>query len=384
MTWGIGTDTAGKVGMPITFTTGADDNPDGCVLIALNQTNHGAELEEGVHYYLKEIESPPGYQIDSSVEFWEFTLTTDPDEVCYGTERDEYNNRKWIYFYYNDVLKMNNTETEEPISVRVDKKWYEADGTLISDETLINSNYEAEFQLYQKQNNEDYAAVDTITNSDGEVLQGKITLPIRQDDDSISWVYNWNNLPRVDTEGNKYAYKLEETKVQDGFVSATDVKETENEKVYRIGNYRAAETKIAFKVTKAWYDEDGETPLTDDENENLPDYVDFQLFRVVSREPYAVRPTSGGNPYIIESSRYYQPNAEKEGTYRIGKALYEEGIVLGEGTNNQLVSVEEIDGIWYYYSYYVKELPVPGYNSALQQEVNESRKAQIIRRSSRR
>ena len=371
MTWGIGTDTAGKVGMPITFTTGADDNPDGCVLIALNQTNHGAELEEGVHYYLKEIESPPGYQIDSSVEFWEFTLTTDPDEVCYGTERDEYNNRKWIYFYYNDVLKMNNTETEEPISVRVDKKWYEADGTLISDETLINSNYEAEFQLYQKKNNEDYAAVDTITNSDGEVLQGKITLPIRQDDDSISWVYNWNNLPRVDTEGNKYAYKLEETKVQDGFVSATDVKETENEKVYRIGNYRAAETKIAFKVTKAWYDEDGETPLTDDENENLPDYVDFQLFRVVSREPFAVRPTSGGNPYIIENSLYYQPNAEKEGTYRIEKARYEEGIVLGEGTNNQLVSVEEIDGIWYYYSYYVKELPVPGYNSSLQQEVNE-------------
>ncbi len=371
MTWGIGTDTAGKVGMPITFTTGADDNPDGCVLIALNQTNHGAELEEGVHYYLKEIESPPGYQIDSSVEFWEFTLTTDPDEVCYGTERDEYNNRKWIYFYYNDVLKMNNTETEEPISVSVDKKWYEADGTLISDETLINSNYEAEFQLYQKKNNEDYAAVDTITNSDGEVLQGKITLPIRQDDDSISWVYNWNNLPRVDTEGNKYAYKLEETKVQDGFVSATDVKETENEKVYRIGNYRAAETKIAFKVTKAWYDEDGETPLTDDENENLPDYVDFQLFRVVSREPYAVRPTSGGNPYIIENSRYYQPNAEKEGTYRIEKALYEKGIVLGEGTNNRLVSVEEIGGIWYYYSYYVKELPVPGYNSSLQQEVNE-------------
>ena len=186
---------------------------------------------------------------------------------------------------------MNNTETEEPISVRVDKKWYEADGTLISDETLINSNYEAEFQLYQKKNNEDYAAVDTITNSDGEVLQGKITLPIRQDDDSISWVYNWNNLPRVDTEGNKYAYKLEETKVQDGFVSTTDVKETENEKVYRIGNYRAAETKIAFKVTKAWYDDDGETPLTDDENENLPDHVDFQLFRVVSREPFAVRPT---------------------------------------------------------------------------------------------
>ena len=47
---------------------------------------------------------------------------------------------------------MNNTETEEPISVRVDKKWYETDGTLISDETLINSNYEAEFQLYQKKN----------------------------------------------------------------------------------------------------------------------------------------------------------------------------------------------------------------------------------------
>ncbi|MBQ2640947.1 MAG: hypothetical protein IJG15_03000, partial [Lachnospiraceae bacterium] len=152
MTWGVGTETAGKVGQNITFTT----NEDGYVLIALDQTKHGAELEEGVHYFLKEIESPPGYQIDSSVEYWEFTLTKDPDEVCYGTKRDQYGNRLWIYFYYDDILKMNNTETDQPITVDVDKEWFDFQGNKIENPEGVT----AKVQLYQKKNNEDYAAVE--------------------------------------------------------------------------------------------------------------------------------------------------------------------------------------------------------------------------------
>lgn len=76
-----------------------------------------------------------GYQIDSSTEYWGFTLTTDPDEVNYGDEdrRDEYGNLQWVYFYYNDILKMANTETTEPLDVVVNKSNLQNDGRIGDD-----------------------------------------------------------------------------------------------------------------------------------------------------------------------------------------------------------------------------------------------------------
>ena len=349
MTWGVGTETAGKVGQNITFTTGED----GYVLIALDQTKHGSELEKGVHYFLKEIESPPGYQIDSSVEYWEFTLTMDPDEVSYGTERDQYGNRLWIYFYYDDILKMNNTETDEPITVNVDKEWFDIEGNKIENPEGLT----AEVQLYQKKNNEDYAAVDTITNADGTIYNGKITLPA-----DGSWEYSWENLPRVDTDGNGYAYKLEEVEVPEDYVSSYTLNETENEKNYHLKNYRVTERKVNVSVSKTWLDEDGKTEIDiNDLPEDLQE-VQFYLYRVISRAPFTAAPTSGGNPYTIEGNQYLVtgPDAE-DGLYKITREQFQAGISFEE-----LPSVhKDDDGTWYFYSYYVKEVPVDGYSASV-------------------
>jgi len=349
MTWGVGTETAGKVGQNITFTT----NEDGYVLIALDQTKHGAELEEGVHYFLKEIESPPGYQIDSSVEYWEFTLTKDPDEVCYGTKRDQYGNRLWIYFYYDDILKMNNTETDEPITVKVDKEWFGIEGNKIENP----ENLTAKVQLYQKKNNEDYVAVETITNADGKTYNGEITLPA-----DGSWEYSWENLPRTDPDGNGYAYKLEEVEVPEDYVSSYTLKETENEKNYHLKNYRVTERKVNVSVSKTWLDEDGKTEIDiNDLPEDLQE-VQFYLYRVISRAPFTAAPTSGGNPYTIEGNQYLVtgPDAE-DGLYKITREQFQAGISFEE-----LPSVhKDDDGTWYFYSYYVKEVPVDGYSASV-------------------
>ena len=108
------------VGKDVTFTTGED----GLVTIRLDEVNDGNELEGGVHYYLKEIESPAGYQIDSSTEYWSFSLTTDPDKVNYGdpNRRDEHGNLQWIYFYYNDILKMANTEMKSGTKAKLNQE----------------------------------------------------------------------------------------------------------------------------------------------------------------------------------------------------------------------------------------------------------------------
>ena len=350
----FGTIGENQVGQNITFTTGSN----GYVLIALNQSIHGAELEEGVHYYLKETESPPGYQIDSSVEYWEFTLTLDPDQVCYGTERDEYNNRKWVYFYYDDILKMNNTQTDEPITVNVDKEWFDIDGNRIE-----NPEQTASVQLYQKTNDGPYVAVETITNTEDKIYNGEITLPVEG-----SWAYTWEKLPRVDTQGNAYAYKLEEAAVPEDYVSTSSLTETENEKSYHLKNYQVVARKVNVSVSKVWKDKDGNTITVDQLPADITD-IRFNIYRVVSRVPFTSYPTSGGNPYVIQDSQYSVPGAtEEEGLYSIRRDNF--GAVV---TFEDLPSVEKVtdtdrNDTWYFYSYYVKEIPVDGYASIVEVE----------------
>lgn len=348
MTWGEGTETVGKVGQNITFTTGSD----GYVKIALDQTRHGAELEENVHYFLKEIDSPPGYMIDSSVEYWEFTLTQDPDQVVYGTKRDEYGNRMWVYFYYDDILRMTNVPTTEPLTVKVDKKWLGVDGNPLDMTLDENKSLVAKVQLYQKVDDAEYVAVESISNQDGtKEFEGSVTL-----NNGNSWKFTWEDLPRDDGK-HKYAYKLEETVYPGEFASTVNESETETVKSYEITNQKVAVNNVKVTVSKAWKNEDGQSDLTD----NLPDKVDFFLYRVVSREPFSYTPVSGGNKYTIVGNQYLVTNEDEEGLYRITKEKYQEGISF-----ENLPSTEKReDGNWYFYSYYVKERPMEGFTSSL-------------------
>ena len=215
----------GTVGENITFTTGSG----GTVDIQVDQVRDGNEIEGGVHYFLKEIDSPSGYQIDSSTEYWAFSLTTDPDEVNYGdTNRlDEYGNRQWVYFYYNDILKMANTETHEPLDVVVNKTWYDKNGNEITGENL-NESFVATVQLMRKTDDGDYVPVKVEFDTDGKPVITEVASSTEDSQTQLdydnNWSYTWSQLPRVEMGGDKglevihrYAYKIEEVSV-DRFV----------------------------------------------------------------------------------------------------------------------------------------------------------------------
>ena len=354
----------GKVGENITFTTAAD----GTVTIKLDQVNDGNEIEGGVHYFLKEIDSPAGYQIDSSTEYWAFTLTTDPDEVNYGdpNRRDEYGNRQWIYFYYNDILKMANTETTNPLDVVVNKHWFDKNGNPITGDNLDES-YVAEVQLMRKTDNGAYVPI-KVTGYDAEenpiIEEGSGLTQLTKDND---WSYTWSKLPRVQMGGDKgleiihqYAYKINEVNVQGYVVSMT---ETENEtvKTYALNNYMTPDdSNTDITVNKSWVDSNGNNIAGT--AEKLPSEIQFQLYRVVSTTPFDKEPTSGGSLYVINGdSRLVNPQAavgdDDYGVYRLQKADN------WTTTFENLPKVVNENGKTYYYAYYVKEIPMEGYTT---------------------
>lgn len=348
----------GLVGKDITFTTDAD----GLVTIRLDEVNDGNELEGGVHYYLKEIESPAGYQIDSSTEYWSFTLTTDPDEVNYGDDdrRDEYGNRQWIYFYYNDILKIANTETTNPLKVVVNKTWFDEEERQMNDEALA-----AAVQLMRKTDDGEYVPVtvgadNTVTEvTDGAVEQSFVFLT-----KDNNWSYTWNDLPRAAFAGDevihRYAYKVEEVEL-DGYVVSVSVTETETVKTYALSNYRIPGNKTTdLTVKKIWQNAEGQT--LEGTDEKLPREIRFRLYRAVSTTPFSGIPTTGGSPYVISGDPHLVDAAASE-----GDALY--GLYQLTGEENWTAAFynlpeTETDGNPYYYAYYVEECPLTGYSAS--------------------
>ena len=363
MTYGNGSKLpAGKsAGDYITFTT--DDT--GYVLIALDQTRDGAELEEGVHYYLKEISSPVGYQIDSSVEYWSFTLTKDPDGVSYGG-RDAYGNRQWIYFYFDDILKMSNTQIpdNENIDLTVEKQWLEADGSATSD----LSGYTAVVQLYRKVNDGDYKPIKVaddgsiIELSDGDA-SGQITLT------SSELSHTWTDLPRSITEGSTttyYDYEIREVGASSGdnsdkFVTTITSAETadENDHItvsYKVKNQKVEEKNINLSIEKKWYDESGV------EIDAPEDSISFKLYRVVSKSPFAHQPSAGGAVFDYTSTGKNLPTGmtydSESDEYTLPKSLYS-GVTFADLPS---VTIDEATGEATYYAYYVKETEMDEYD----------------------
>ena len=355
----------GLVGENITFTTG----PEGTVTIMLEQPVHGNEIEGNVHYFLKEIDSPPGYQIDSSVEYWAFSLTMDSGEVNYGDPKrvDEYGNRQWIYFYYNDILKMANTETTEPLDVEVNKSWFDENGDPITEENLDDS-VKAVIQLMRKTDSGEYVQVKVEYDEDGnptvtEVDDGSGEVELNSGN---QWSWRWEDLPRVKMGGDKgleiverYAYKVEEVELE-GYIVAVEETETETVKTYALHNYKKPDDKnTEVTVEKNWQDSDGNT--IDGTEENLPPDIGFYLYQVVSTTPFTTPPRSGGAKYIIpEDTRLVDPGetdpeSPDYGLYRVSKT---DGWTT---TFENLPEIRNVDGTTFYYGYYVRELPMEGY-----------------------
>ena len=359
----------GTVGANITFTTGSD----GTVNIQVDQVRDGNELEGGVHYYLKEIDSPSGYQIDSSTEYWAFTLTSNPDEVNYGDDdrRDEYGNRQWVYFYYNDILKMANTETHEPLDVVVNKTWYDKDGNEITGDNL-DETFVATVQLLRKTDDGDYVPVKVEYGADGK--PSAITEVATSTEDSQTqltnendWSYTWSQLPRVEMGGDKgldvihrYAYKIEEVSV-DGYVVSMTESETETVKTYALKNYATPDDNPTdITVNKNWQDSDGNE--IGGTAEKLPAEIQFKLYRAVSTTPFTRVPSTGGSLYVISGdtrlvNQTATEGADDYGVYKLTKADN------WETTFADLPETQTTGGTTYYYAYYVKEVPMSGYTT---------------------
>lgn len=361
------------VGEDITFTTGTD----GTVMIALDQTHHGNQLDLNTHYYLKEIESPPGYQIDSSVEYWAFTLTEDSSEVNYGDpERlDERGRRQWIYFYYGDILKMANTSTTNPLDVKVDKSWFDEQGNPITGENL-NDTYVATVQLLRKSDATDYHPVKVDVGSDGKPIvtdlqTGDTSGQVALNKDN-NWEYIWSQLPRVKYGGEKgmeivdhYAYKIEEVSV-DGYIVSMTESETETVKTYALNNYKVPKSRNTdITVNKKWIDASGnELPGT---TPNLPDNIYYYIYQVSSKTPFTRTPTAGGEKYFVRTKDGYDshlvnPDADDtDDEYGLYHATKDENWSV---TYANLPEVVTENGSTMYYAYYVKEVPMEGYTAS--------------------
>ena len=358
----------GKVGANITFTTGSD----GTVNIQVDQVRDGNEIEGGVHYFLKEIDSPPGYQIDSSTEYWAFTLTNDPDEVNYGdpNRRDEYGNRQWIYFYYNDFLKMANTETQEPLDVVVNKTWYDKNGNEITGENL-DQTFVATVQLMRKTDDGEYVPVKVEFDTDGKPVITEVASSTAESQTQLNygndWSYTWSQLPRVEMGGDKglevihrYAYKIEEVSV-DGYVVSMTESETETVKTYALKNYATPDDKPTdITVNKNWQDADGNA--IEGTAEKLPAEIQFKLYRAVSTTPFTRVPSTGGSLYVIAGDDRLVDETATDGDddYGVYKLTKTGG---WQTTFNALPETETIEGTTYYYAYYVREVPMSGYTT---------------------
>ena len=362
------------VGEDITFTTGTD----GTVMIALYQTHHGNQLDLNTHYYLKEIESPPGYQIDSSVEYWAFTLTEDSSEVNYGDPKrlDERGRRQWIYFYYGDILKMANTSTTNPLDVKVDKSWFDEQGNPITGENL-NDTYVATVQLLRKSDATDYHPVKVDVGSDGKPIvtdlqTGDTSGQVALNKDN-NWEYIWSQLPRVKYGGEKgmeivdhYAYKIEEVSV-DGYIVSMTESETETVKTYALNNYIVPKSRNTdITVNKKWTDASGnELPAT---TPNLPESIDYYIYQVSSKTPFTRTPTAGGEKYLVRTKDGYDThlvNPDADDTHK------DYGLYRAEKKENWTVTYKDLpevvttdDGNTMYYAYYVKEVPMKGYTAS--------------------
>ena len=360
------------VGQPITFTT--DDN--GYVLIKLNQTAHGAELEEGVHYYLKEIASPVGYKIDSSVEYWSFTLTQDPDGVNYGG-RDAYGNRQWIYFYYDDILKMSNTPVEnENVDLSVEKKWYDVNGNAITDTTKLE-NMEAKVQLYRRSSTGTSWSDWTAIKVDGSnITVGSDVKTLRYVSSLDELKFSWTDLPRsvtVDNVTTYYEYKVEEIFATDNstndrigrfdttVTSKESTDETTGDKIeYTVKNFAVEEKTKSLNIKKVWLDASGKTI------DNPPDNITFKLYRVISKSPFEYQPTAGGSEFFITDNLpdgvQMVEDSLGNSYYQMRSSAYTAGVIFS--ALDYIKIGEENSSDVTYYAYYVKETAVDGYDSS--------------------
>jgi len=360
------------VGQPITFTT--DDN--GYVLIKLNQTAHGAELEEGVHYYLKEIASPVGYKIDSSVEYWSFTLTQDPDGVNYGG-RDAYGVRQWIYFYYDDILKMSNTPVEnEDVDISVEKKWYDVDGNAITDTSKL-ANMKAEVQLCRRSSTGTSWSAWTAIKVDGATITEENDVKTLQYVNSLDDLkFSWTNLPRsktVDNVTTYYEYKIEEIPATDNntteqierfdttVTSKESTDETTGDKIeYTVKNFAVEEKTKSLNIKKVWLDASGNTI------DNPPNNITFKLYRVISKTPFEFQPTAGGSEFFITENLPAGVTLVSDGDepqyYQMSNSAYGNGVTFSALDYIKIAAENSSDVT--YYAYYVKETAVDGYDSS--------------------
>ncbi len=328
MTYGDGV----NKGKNITFTTAydAESGKNGVATIALNETDHGNQIRTDVTYYLKEISTPPGSKIKpNSPEYWSFTLTNDYSEV-------NYNN--FVYFHYGDVLRIENDETTEPQTIKVNKVWENLDGTALSNEEIASLT--ATIQLRKKTN-------------EGEFQHEGTPVVLNQDN---NWEYTWSDLPRY-KDGNKYAYDLIEIDVPENFASSVETTDDGNVKTYTFTNTKFEVDTTDLLVKKVWQDADGNN-LT----ENLPDKITFSLYRVSSLAPLTYTPTSGGVKYAVA------PNTT--GNYEITASNMVDTTAWAMKFKD-LPLIEVSNGVTMFYAYYVKEVAVTGYDTTVTQVVGE-------------
>lgn len=142
-----------------------------------------------------------------------------------------------------DFAKVKNTEVTE---IKVDKTWYQANGTTSINSSIENASITVELQ---DANNE------PIKDADGNTLTSdQLTATLNGSTENPAWEYTWTNLRKRYASGTEVAYRVVETaaSISDEALTPAEAEvDLNNARLFHLKNYLP---DITIDVEKKWPD----------------------------------------------------------------------------------------------------------------------------------
>lgn len=237
----------------------ADDNWQNVKIYVTgeNGTASLAGLDENTAYRLQEIEPPTNYISNKTKQYFYVGSNTDnfPDEFVKEAAKNKTET--------GSIIVTNKKSDTENISVSVKKRWEDAKGNALPLEDIVDKDGKRieciSISLYQK------------TEANAQIAENDTplkTVELSHDDDN-NWYYSFNNLPKVDKNGNPYYYYVRENgyaktdtgteiNLEESYKSSLDVTEGIRGGTVNLTNKKLP-GKTQVTVKKDWAE--GSTPV---------------------------------------------------------------------------------------------------------------------------
>ena len=209
----------------------------------------------GASEELKNVEIP--YEIrETAVENYTTDVTKDP------------NNSK--------AFTVTNSHTPETTKIKVTKVWNDNS----NQDNKRPGEITVKLKATVRENGASKDVTDKITNTSERTISGDLK--------ATNWdPIEWTDLP-VYMDGKKVSYSVEETSIADYISEIKEPTYNETDKIYEVTITNTHEADLVSKTaTKVWNDDS-------DRDDNRPDKVRFQLYKVVNGKETAVEKDGNG------------------------------------------------------------------------------------------